>query len=225
MLEKNSASRYDIFRFPSFMMNCSAQTKVRKQHIAFALALLAVCSYLYGVRMDQHVAGDTDIAGITAALASNSSGNYEMFLKLDTIQGDADDQKHRNEIVVDSFSFTQARPLTASRPTMDGFRVTLPISRASAKLFLFGASGTKIPRATLAVRKTGSAQDFLKWTLTDVQVLSYQTVGNTHGDGIVDQATFSFAKLEFEYRQLLPDGTLGAMVQSGWDQRSNKSVQ
>jgi type VI protein secretion system component Hcp len=123
---------------------------------------------------------------------------------------------------VDSFSWGETRTISTSRPTMDGFRITMPISTASPKLFLYTAGGTKIPRIVLSVKLRGSQQDFLKWTLTSAQVLSYQTVGNAHGDGVSDQVTFSFSKIDVEYRQPLPDGTLGPIMQGSWDQRTNK---
>jgi type VI protein secretion system component Hcp len=81
-----------------------------------------------------------------------------------------------------------------------------------------------MPRVVLSVRRAGSDQDFLKWILTDARVASFQTVGNIHGDGVQDAVTFVFSKIEVEYRQTLPDGSLGTTVRAGWDQRTNKAV-
>ena len=58
----------------------------------------------------------------------------------------------------------------------------------------------KISRAVLSVRKNGSNDDFLTWILTDAYSVSYQTVGNTHGDGVKDQVTFTAGKVEMEYK-------------------------
>lgn len=199
-----------------------SSARLKKQHIALGLAMLALLSYAYSIGLDKtgrHT--QADIAGIMTAVAKDDASGYEMFLKLDSIQGDSDDAKHRNEVVVDSFAWTETR--AAGKTAMNGFTMTMPVSRASAKMFLFGASGTKISRIVLSVRKAGG-QDFLKWTLTDVTIVSYQTVGNTHGDGVTDQVTFSFGKIEVEYRQVLPDGTLGPAQNAGWDQRTGKSV-
>ncbi len=201
-----------------------SSARFRKQHLAVALALLAVLSYAYSIGLDQ--SGKTMQArqiGIMTALAADDASGYEIFLKLDAIQGDSDDSKHRNEIVVDSYAWTEVRAVGAPKVSMNGFTITMPVSRASAKMFLFGASGTKIARVVLSVRKDNGL-DFLKWTLTDGQITSYQTVGNTHGDGVSDQITITFGKIEVEYRQVLPDGTLGPAQNAGWDQRTGKSV-
>lgn len=197
-----------------------------KKRIALALALVAGLSFVFTL-VNDHAPSPSVLppAGILTALAKDDASGkpvYDLFLKVDTITGDANDAKHKNEIIVDSFSLGETRAINASRPTMDGFRITMPMSTASPKLFLYGAGGTKIPRIVLSVKLRGSQQDFLKWTLTSAQVLSYQTVGNAHGDGISDQVVFSFSKIDTEYRQPLPDGTLGPAVQGSWDQRTNK---
>ena len=197
-----------------------------KRRLAFLLAIIAGLSCAYGFLQDSAVESSTSqFSGIVTALAKEdaSSRGYDMFLKVDTVTGDATDSKHRNEIGVDSFSWNESRAIGASRPTMDGFVVTMPGSSASPKLFLYGAGGTRIPRVALSVKVRGSNEDFLKWVLTDAQVLSYKTVANTHGDGMMDQITFSFAKIETEMHQVLPDGSLGPAAKAGWDQRTNKA--
>ena len=197
-------------------------TKIKKHHIALALAVLAALSYVFSMHLDStQTHAETGVAGIMTALAKDDASGYEMFLKLDAIQGDSDDSKHRNEVSVDSYAWSETR--AGTKQGLGGFTVTMPVSRASAKMFLYGASGTHITRIVLSVRKNGS-QDFLKWTLTDAQVAAFQTVGNTHGDGVMDQVTFSFGKLEVEYHQLLPDGTLGPASTAGWDLRTGKSA-
>lgn len=210
-----------MFLRKSFSLGCT------KKRLAAALSLVAGLSFVFTLAAERSSFSTvTHPTGILTALAKeDASGGpaYDMFLKVDTIAGDANDAKHKNEIVVDSFSWEEARAINASRPTMEGFRVTMPASSASPKFFLYGAGGTKIPRVVLSVKIRGSQQDFLKWTLTNAQVLSYKTVGNAHGDGISDQIIFSFSKIEAEYRQPLPDGTLGPVMQGGWDQRTNKA--
>ncbi len=196
--------------------------RIKKQHVALALALVAGLSYAYSLSIDRREHMNANVAGIVTALAKDvTGGEYEMFLKFDTIAGDSTDTKHRAEIVVDSFAWNQNRAMTAGRPTMNGFTVTMPYNAASPKMFLYGASGTKLPRVVLSVRQHGAGQDFLKWTLTQAQIVSYQTVGNTHGDGVEDQITLTFAKIEADYHPSLPDGTLGEAVHTGWDQRAN----
>ena len=195
----------------------------KKYAFAFALAVLAGLSFLYERNVDQVMPSDVAVFTALAASDPSSRTGYEMFLKVDTIDGDVADSKHRSEISVDSFAWSQLRGATATKPTMDGFRITMPVSSASAKLFLYGAGGTRIPRIVLSVRTTGAQQDFLKWIFTDARIIGYQTVGNTKGDGIEDQIILGFGKVETEYRRVMQDGTLGEAVRAGFDQRTGKT--
>lgn len=200
--------------------------KLRKPFIALALALLAVLSYLLSLS-GERVSSDrsNSAVGIMTAVAKDDANNYQMFLKVDTVQGESVDEKHKSEIEIDSFTWLEQRSSNVSKPSMGGFQVTMAASKASPQLFLYGAGGTRIPRVVLAVRKAGTnQQDFLKWNLTDAYIASFKTVGNTHGDGIQEEVVFGFSKVEVEYRQQMPDGTLATPIHQGWDQRNNKST-
>lgn len=39
-----------------------------------------------------------------------------------------------------------------------------------------------------------------------------------------DQVSLNFAKIEVEYKEQKPDGTLGGAVKAGWDLKQNKSA-
>ena len=87
------------------------------------------------------------------------------------------------------------------------------------------ANGEHIKDAVLSVRKAGKEQqDYLKITLSDLLVSSYQT-GGSHGDVVPsDQIALNFSKIEFEYKEQKPDGTLGSAVKSGYDLKKNAKV-
>jgi type VI secretion system secreted protein Hcp len=158
--------------------------------------------------------------GILTAVAASASSGYDMFLKLDTLPGGSSDARHRDEIEIDSFSFGTERGQSATRPSMKSFIVTLPVGKASPRLFLYTAGGLKITRGVLSVRRTGTNDDFLKWILTDMKIVSYTTVGNTHGDGVMDQLVLVPGKVEVELKP--SDGS--SVMKAGWDQRTGKSV-
>lgn len=191
-----------------------------KSRLALVLALLAALSYAYSLSSERWVrAGIADIP-FAIALDDRVRGGFEMFLKVDGVTGDSNDSigKHRNEIDIDSYAWDVSRP--SGKPTLNVFRVTMPAGRASPKLLMNAAGGVKIQRVVLSVRTKGADQDFLKWILTDAKIASYGTVGNIHGDGIEDQISFSFGKIEVEYAPA--EG--GATVKAGWDQRTGGSV-
>jgi type VI secretion system secreted protein Hcp len=58
---------------------------------------------------------------------------------------------------------------------------------------------------------------------TDVLVTSYQTGGS--GDVIpMDQISLAFSRIEMEYRQQKPDGSLDTPIKAGWDVKQNKPI-
>lgn len=195
----------------------SSLSRVSKFHLALVLVIAALVGSLIALINDR----PEGMGMLTAAAAINTSGQpqYEMFLKLDNLQGESADMKHKGEIPVDSFAWSGTRPAGAKQPSLNGLTVTIPTGRASPKLFLNMAGALKISRAVLSVRKAGSGDDFLKWILTDTFITSYQTVGNTHGDGVTDQIVLMPGKIEVELKAA--DGTV---VKSGWDLRTGKSV-
>jgi type VI secretion system secreted protein Hcp len=209
---------------PLRCMTCLVLSRIRKHHIVIALASFTCLAILVASLRDDASTPQIGDSGIPLALASGITDgrSYEMFLHVDTVEGESDDLRHRGDIAVDSFAWGETRAASATKPSMDGFRVTMPFSSAAAKMFVYGAGGTRIPRVTLSARVSGSTQDFLIWSLTDARILSYRTVGNTKGDGIDDEVVFGFAKIDIEYRRVLPNGSLTEPVRAGFDQRSGK---
>ncbi len=206
----------------------SDRMTLRRKYLFVLAITLVLAAYAGGSFMNAHTGNfQPDIASVLQAAAQGANGNgskdLEMFLKFDTagIPGDAMDEKHKSELVIDSFSWGQLRNVKDKAPGMEDFVFTMPVSKASPKLFLYGAGGSLITKATFSVRKKGMNQDFLKWTFTNVLITSYKTVGNTHGDGVVDQVSFAFDRLQMDFRPVLPDGTLGESVSAGFDRRNN----
>lgn len=158
----------------------------------------------------------------------------DMFLKIDGIPGESKDINHRDEIDILSYSWGETQQAVASggggvaagRVTMQEFRFAMRVNKASPKLFLACANGTHSRNAVLTVRRPGAtAPEFLKWTLTDVTVASYQTgVNAPTDDAPTDQVSLRFAKIEVEYRPVKPDGSLDVPVKAGWDVVANRPV-
>jgi type VI secretion system secreted protein Hcp len=155
----------------------------------------------------------------------------DYFLKLDGIEGESQDSKHKNEIQISSYTFGATQQGSFSQGTgggsgkvqMQDFQFTVPTNKSSPKLFAACATGQHIKTAILTVRKAGKEQqEYLKYTFSNVLVSSYNTLGN--GDNILpaDQITLNFAKLDIEYKQQSEDGTLSGTVKSGYDVQQNK---
>jgi type VI secretion system secreted protein Hcp len=158
----------------------------------------------------------------------------DYFLKLDGIEGESQDHKHKGEIDLESWSWGASQSGTshggggggAGKVSMQDFHFVMKINKASPKLMLACSGGDHIKKATLICRKAGTQQqEFLKIDFTDLLVSSYQTGGSGHSDIVpTDQISLNFAKIEIEYKEQKPDGTLGGAVKAGWDVKSNQKV-
>src|SRR6266404_5710827 len=155
----------------------------------------------------------------------------DYFLKLEGIDGESGDHKHKGSIDLESWSWGESQSGThgsgggggAGKVSMQDFHFVMKINKASPKLFLACASGEHIKKATLTCRKAGKdQQEFLKLDLSDILISSYQTGGSSGGSEVpMDQISFNFARLEMGYKEQKADGTLGGEVKAGWDVKAN----
>jgi type VI secretion system secreted protein Hcp len=132
--------------------------------------------------------------------------HVDYFLKIDGVDGESTDDKHKKEIELESWSFGGSNPG----------------SFASG-----GGGGTgKVATATLVCRKAGKEQqEFLTIVLTGVLVSSFQSGGSAGSDIIpMDQVSLNYGKIEYKYKEQKPDGSLGGEVIGGWDVTTNKHV-
>lgn len=167
------------------------------------------------------------------AILTADAASVDYFLKLDGIEGESTDDRHKGEIEILSFSWGETNAATtgrgggagAGKVSLQDFHFVKPMDKSSPKLFLACAEGEHIKTATLTARKAGGEQqEYLKVTLTDVVITSYQT-GGSSGDVVpTDSFSLNFAKIEFEYKPQNPDGTLGEAVKAGYNLKLNKRV-
>lgn len=156
----------------------------------------------------------------------------DMFLKIEGIKGESQDAKHRDEIEIVSYSFSEANSDSlssesggnAGKVVMQDFKFVAPVSKASPLIFVAVALGQHYPEAILTVRKVGGDQlDFLKWTLGDVFFSSYDESSGEGAEALpMDSFSLNFAKIEIEYKPQNPDGSLGEAVRRGWDLKQAK---
>jgi len=158
----------------------------------------------------------------------------DYFLKIDGIQGESVDSKHKGEIELESFSWGETSSGGqgagggggAGKVSIQDLHFVMKLNKASPKLLLACATGQHLKQAVLTGRKAGKAQqEFLAYKFTDLIISSYQTSASAQdSQGPLDQVSFSFAKIEVEYRAQKPDGSLDAPIKAGWDVKANKKV-
>jgi type VI secretion system secreted protein Hcp len=158
----------------------------------------------------------------------------DYFLKIEGIDGESTDDKHKGTIDIESWSWGVAQQGThsggggggAGKAAFSEFSCTTTVSKASPKLMLACANGEHIKKAVLTVRKAGKEQqEYLVITLSDLLVSSYNVGDSPGGDvAVVDAFTLNYSKIEMEYKEQKADGSLGGAVKAGYDVKANKKV-
>jgi type VI secretion system secreted protein Hcp len=180
-------------------------------------------------------AGATGAAGAAGAIGGVGvpppppAQASDYLLEIDGIKGESSDQKHKDTIELQSFSWGVSQTTThssgggggAGKATFQDLHFTSKVSKASPLLFKRAATGEHIKKATLFVRKAGSGGgqgDYMTITLEDVLVSSYETKPSKGSDAVpTDRVSLNFSKIEFDYKPQLSDGRLGAPVTSTYD--------
>jgi type VI secretion system secreted protein Hcp len=156
----------------------------------------------------------------------------DFFLKLDSIDGESLDAKHKGEIELDSFSFGATQTGTfasgggggAGKVQFQELHFVATTSKASPKLLQACANGRHIIKGMIVARKAGGEQqEFLKITLQDVLISSYSLNGDKIV-GPVDSSGMAFAKIEYSFAPQDATGKLLPAVNVGWDLKANKAV-
>jgi type VI secretion system secreted protein Hcp len=158
----------------------------------------------------------------------------DYFLKLEGVEGESHDAKHKGEIQIESWSFGATNSGTfsygggggAGKVQMQDFHFVMKTNKSSPLLFEKCATGEHIPQAIVTARKAGGdQQDFLKWTFTNLLVSSFQTGGSGSSDVIpLDQISLNFQKLEVEYKEQDEKGNLKGSVKKGYDLKAMQKV-
>jgi len=158
----------------------------------------------------------------------------DYFLKIEGVDAESTDEKHKGEIELESFSWGQSNSGTAGHGGGSGagkvvaqdLNFVKKVDKASAVLMIACATGQHFKSAILTTRKAGGGQqDYLKVTMEDVLVSSYQLGGSAKGEVVpLEQVSINFAKLEMAYKEQKADGSLGGEVKQKYDYAANKKV-
>jgi len=158
----------------------------------------------------------------------------DYFLKLDGVEAESTDDKHKGEIEVLSFSWGVSNAGTAGRGGGQGggksaatdLSFVKQLDKSSPTLYIACATGQHFKNAVLTCRKAGGGQqEYLKFTLEDVFISSHVTSGSGGGDIVpTESVTLNFAKMEHSYKEQKVDGSLGGEVKQKYDFAANKKL-
>jgi type VI secretion system secreted protein Hcp len=165
-----------------------------------------------------------------------SNGSGDMFLmvkgaKHGLIKGESQDQQHKGEIEVLSWSWgMQGRAslgggAATGKAIINDLKIVKKIDSASTALMLALRTNEQIQKAILTLRKAGKSQlEYLKVTIEQGRVMSLTIdAGDTAGSPeVVERVSFSFNKIEVEYvpqgKDGLPQG--GMTFTDQWSEQS-----
>jgi type VI secretion system secreted protein Hcp len=166
-----------------------------------------------------------------ALLAGGAWGAVDMFLKMDEIQGESNDDKHKGEIDVLSWSWAvKTTPgiiggggAGAGRPVFSDLTIRKYVDKASPNLFFYSVMGRDNPTATLTVRKAGGSPiEFFKIKLYNCLVTSVANGGTSADDRPLEDITLNYSKIEMTYVPTRPDGSPDAPIMRGFDLTQSK---
>jgi type VI secretion system secreted protein Hcp len=157
-----------------------------------------------------------------AAQCANAAA-VDYFLKIDGIDGESTDDKHKGEIVIESWSWGVSQSAIGagnrapSRGCPSAINFSKFVDKSTPTLMANAVSGKAIPNAILIGRKAGKEQqEFFKVELTNILVSSY-SAGGSAGDSVpLDAFALNFANASIEYKTQKPDGTLGDVVKASF---------
>jgi type VI secretion system secreted protein Hcp len=167
---------------------------------------------------------------IIAATSPQAFAASDYFLKIDGIDGESKDDKHRGEIQIESWSFgaTQTGTMAmgggggAGKVSVQDISITKSMDKASPKLFEALATGKHMKEAKLTLRKAGGDQhEYFTITLTDVIITNYSTGGSSGEDRPTESLSLNFAQIKMSYVEQDASGRAGAAVEFGWDLKKN----
>jgi len=153
----------------------------------------------------------------------------DYLLEIDGVKGESKDNKLKDCIEVDSFSWGASNPTSfgsgggggTGKVSFQDMHFTKSTDKASPELFFRCANGEHLTKAILHVRKAGKEQqEFYTISLQELAVSSFQSGGHT-GAGVTESFSLGFAKLKFEYKEQSTDGKLLSTVKRGYDQQKN----
>ena len=154
----------------------------------------------------------------------------DMFMKIDTVDGEAQDTKHKKEIDVLAWSWGISNNGSAhngngagsGKASVHDLTFTKWVDRATPNLALACCSGKHFKDATLVIRKAGAKPvEYVKIKMETVLITSVSTGGSGGEDRLQESVTLNFAKVSLDYVPQNDKGAAGTPIPMSWDIASN----
>lgn len=155
---------------------------------------------------------------LVALVAVPARANFECYLKMSGVQGEATAEGHSNEVSVLSFAFELTHPVGGAAQRSE-LVLTKLLDKASPTLALKCADGSAFPDATITCRSNDSTRPiFYRVLLYDVTISRVAVDANAITQNRPSESvSVRFNRIRWEYYPILPDGTQGPLEREGWD--------
>jgi len=159
---------------------------------------------------------------------------HDIFLKIDKIEGESQDDKHAKEIDIDAWSWGMTQPAANQVGTGGGvgqaeihdLHISKSIDKSTPVLMKFLTEGEHIAKCTLVSRKAGGKDrvEFVAIHMEEVFVSSIQIGHRSGADSTTEEVTLNFGKYTVEYTpQDTKSGAAQAKIPHTYDIRKRKT--
>jgi type VI secretion system secreted protein Hcp len=161
------------------------------------------------------------------------AGQTDFFLKIDGIDGESQDDKHKGEIHITSFLMAASNAGSGGSNQGSGvgkakihdIHITKEVDKSSPNLFINCLTGKHHPKATITARKAGEKpHEYLKITLEEVFLSGYHLTAKKSGAMPVENFSLNFATVEQEHKVQKPDGSAGPANKKKFDAKKHKAA-
>ncbi|KQN70295.1 MULTISPECIES: type VI secretion system tube protein Hcp [Duganella] len=160
----------------------------------------------------------------------------DVYLQIDGIKGESNDDRHKDWIECKSVSFGVEQPRSATSSTGGGHTAErcehrdIVLSKladlASPVLLQTCAAGRTIPKAKFEFMRADAQGERVKYYEIEIENVLigavYPTV--TEGDILTEDVSLKFSKIKWRYTQQKVSGGAGGNTSGGWDLSANRVV-
>lgn len=157
----------------------------------------------------------------------------DMFLKIEPIKGESQDDTHKDEIDILAWSWGMSQSGTthigggsgAGKVNVQDLSFTCYFDAATTDLMKFCTTGDHIEEATLVVRKAGGkALEYVVLTMKDLIVSSVSTGAGGGEDRLTINVSLNFGAYEMKYTPQTAQGEAGTETEWKYDIAANKEI-
>jgi type VI secretion system secreted protein Hcp len=158
---------------------------------------------------------------------------FDSFIKIDGIEGESTDDKHKGWIEIGSFGMGHSQRIsrtasssggaTAERADFQAFSFEKFLDKATPKLALACADGSHIDTIRVEICRAGTEKvKYMEIIMTNCIISKYQVLGDGEDSFPLETISINFGKIQWVYTQQKRAGGVAAgNIATGWNLERN----